>query len=99
MNLSKTTLNFAQKRGLDAYISESVSDGNDFIFYVLYIAEDDDGGEPAVTYIANHDGSFTYKGNIWLSDSVKEELPATIRDEKHLREVIQFLSDELKTAV
>lgn len=97
MKLSKTTSNFASKRDLDAYISESVSEDGGSIFYVLYIAEDDDG-EPAVTYLANYDGSFTYKGNIWLSDSIKEELPATIRDEKHLREVIQFLSNELKAA-
>lgn len=96
MQLSKTTMNFAKKRSLDLYISfadSSDKDSNDFLF--IDIGED--LSEPTLCYIANKDGSYTFSS---LLDNrykdLKEELPATIKDEKHLREVLSFISNEVK---
>lgn len=91
MSLSKTTINFAQKRGLDAYLIN----GEDNLLLCLDIGED--LSEPTFCYIANNDGSFSFSS---LIDNrykgLKEELPATIKDEKHLREVLDFISKEVK---
>ena len=43
----------------------------------------------------NADGSFTYFDTLSLSQEVKEELPATIKDEKHLRQVLAFIAAEV----
>ncbi len=84
MNLSKTTINFAEKRNIDLILGDT-----------LWIHTDLDGNEPVIIYAANDDGSFQFKTNISLCDSIKEELPAYIRDEKHLREVIAFIAKEV----
>lgn len=89
MMVSKTTTNFAGKRGIEL----SVEQFNDVD--VLCILEDDNDCEWLCSYYINDDGSFTWKGNIYLSQEVKEELPATIKDEKHLRQVIQFISENI----
>ena len=89
MNLSKTTTNFAGKRGIEL----SVERFNDMD--VLCIWEADNDCEWLCSYYINDDGSFTWKGNVYLSQEVKEELPATIKDEKHLRQVIQFISESI----
>ena len=47
------------------------------------------------SYRVNEDGSFTWNGNIYLAQEVKEELPATIKDEKHLRQVLKFISENI----
>ena len=87
MNISKITTNFAEARGLSVYIDEDTS--------ILWIGADNENiGEDICAYIANENGSFTWKGNVWLPHGTKEELPATIRDEKHLREVIDFISKD-----
>ncbi|UXM05279.1 hypothetical protein [Salmonella phage F115] len=89
MMVSKTTTNFAGKRGIEL----SVEQFNDMD--VLCILEADNDCEWLCSYYINDDGSFTWKGNIYLSKEVKEELPATIKDEKHLRQVIQFISENI----
>lgn len=89
MMVSKTTTNFAGKRGIEL----SVEQFNDMD--VLCIWEADNDCEWLCSYYINDDGSFTWKGNIYLSQEVKEELPATINDEKHLRQVIQFISENI----
>ncbi|QXV77432.1 hypothetical protein bas08_0057 [Escherichia phage DanielBernoulli] len=89
MMVSKTTTNFAGKRGIEL----SVEQFNDMD--VLCIWEADNDCEWLCSYYINDDGSFTWKGNIYLSQEVKEELPATIKDEKHLRQVIQFISENI----
>ncbi len=87
MNISKTTTNFAEARGLSVYVDEDTS--------TLWIAVDSENtGEDICCYFANDNGTFTFKGNVWLPRETKEELPATIRDEKHLREVIDFISKD-----
>ncbi|ENO2693361.1 hypothetical protein ACBB95_004242 [Salmonella enterica] len=89
MMVSKTTTNFAGKRGVEL----SVEQFNDMD--VLCIWEADNDCEWLCSYYINDDGSFTWKGNIYLSKEVKEELPATIKNEKHLRQVIQFISENI----
>lgn len=89
MMVSKTTTNFAGKRGIEL----SVEQFNDMD--VLCIWETDNDCEWLCSYYINDDGSFTWKGNIYLAQEVKEELPATIKDEKHLREVIKFISESI----
>lgn len=89
MMVSKTTTNFAVKRGIEL----SVEQFNDMD--VLCIWEADNDCEWLCSYYINDDGSFTWKGNVYLEQEIKEELPATIKDEKHLREVIKFISENI----
>lgn len=93
MELSKTTLNFAAKRGLVLDICEVDE-------YVendrLWIYTNPEDCEPDVSYVMNADGSFSYFDNLGLPDSIKEELPAFIKNEKHLREVLDFIATEMK---
>lgn len=89
MKLSKATTNFAAKRGFDLTIEEA--NGEQF----LAVWEADNDCEWMLTYFINNDGSFTFKGNVYLIRAIKEELPATIRDEKHLREVLVFIAAEM----
>lgn len=89
MMVSKTTTNFAGKRGVEL----SVEQFNDI--YVLCIWEVDNDCECLCSYRVNNDGSFTWNANVYLAQEVKEELPATIKDEKHLRQVIQFISENI----
>ena len=57
MNISKTTTNFAKTRGLSVYIDEDT--------FILWIgAESENIGEDICCYIANDNGTFTWKGNI-----------------------------------
>lgn len=92
MKISKTTINFAQKRGifLDICEGDEVMEQDRLWFYF-----DEDACEPDLSYIMNSDGSFTYFDTLSLSQEVKEELPATIKNEKHLRQVIEFLAGEI----
>jgi hypothetical protein len=92
MKISKTTINFAQKRGifLDICEGDEVMEQDRLWFYF-----DEDACEPDLSYIMNADGSFTYFDTLSLSQGVKEELPATIKNEKHLRLVIEFLASTI----
>jgi len=93
MNISKTTKTYAAKRGLDVTILDDVADQP-----LLAVWEAENDCEWMFTYIINDDGSLTWNGNVYLAKSITEELPATIRDEKHLREMLDFLGKELKAA-
>lgn len=87
MTISKTTINFARKRGLDVTIEDLNEGEGEF----LAVWELDNDCEWMFSYRVNEDGSFTWNGNVYLVDEIKEELPATIKDEKHLREVLAFV--------
>ena len=92
MNISKTTFNFGKKRGFWVELE-------DFDDLVTFTEIEEDGElacEWMFSYRMNEDGSFTWNGNVYLAKEIKEELPATIKDEKHLREVIAFVAKELK---
>jgi len=96
--LSKTTQNYAIRRGYEA-LDMSISGRDEFDeIPAVWVFEDDDEVEPAVIYRSNDDGGFTFYGTSWLDDAIKEELPATLRDEKHLREMINYLASERKAA-
>lgn len=91
--ISKMTINFAAKRNMLVEIVEA----DDFVeMDRLWIFTDVDACEPDVSYVANADGSFSFFDNINLPRELKEELPGYIRDEKHLREVIAFIANEMK---
>ncbi|WP_210498202.1 hypothetical protein [Vibrio crassostreae] len=93
MNISKTTENFAKKRGLEIEVSEPLGDIPNPI---VWIWEEGEDSEPMFSYLINEDESLSFRGNVYLDQSIKEELPAHIRDEKHLREVLDFVAKELK---
>lgn len=90
MSLSKTTIKFAQKRGLDVTV-EDFGEGE-----IVAVWELDNDCEWMFSYRVNPNGSYTWNGNIYLDQEIKEELPATIKDEKHLREVLAFVANEMK---
>ncbi len=93
MKLTKTTINFAQARGLFVQIDDLTAYGDNVI---LTISSERDE-TTYLEYIVNvESGAFNFKFNLDLVPaSVKEELPAYIRDEKHLREVLVFISENL----
>lgn len=89
MALTKTTTNFAKRHCFDLEI-------NSFEEYTLLcVYEIENDCEWMFSYRVNEDGSFTWNGNIYLAQEVKEELPATIKDEKHLRQVLKFISENI----
>lgn len=90
MNISKTTFNFAKKRGLDI----TVEDLGDCI--ALCIWEADKDCEWMCSYRIESD-KLAWNANVYLPQEVKEELPATIKDEKHLREVLAFIAKEVNS--
>lgn len=89
MALTKTTTNFAKRHSFDLEINSF----NDYTLLCVYEIEND--CEWMFSYRVNEDGSFTWNGNIYLAQEVKEELPATIKDEKHLRQVLKFISENI----
>ena len=89
MALTKTTTNFAKRHGFDLEINSF----EDYTLMCVYEIEND--CEWMFSYRVNEDGSFTWNGNIYLAQEVKEELPATIKDEKHLRQVLKFISENI----
>lgn len=89
MNISKTTINFAKRHNLDVTV-EDFGEG-----LQLCIWEADNDCEWLCSYRMNENGSFTWHGNVYLAQEIKEELPATIKDEKHLRQVLKFISGEI----
>lgn len=92
MKLSKTTVNFAERRGIFFdYVEGDDADGIDRVWFFF----DEEGCEPDLSYIMNQDGTFTYYHTLTLPQHIKEELPATIKNEKHFREVVDFLSNHI----
>ena len=85
MNISKTTINFAKRRGLYVTIEEI----NDAM--LLFVWDINNDCEWMFSYRVNNDGSFTWNGNVYLPQELKEELPATINNEKHLREMLDYV--------
>lgn len=85
MDISKTTINFAKRRGLYVTIEEI----NDAMLLLVWDINND--CEWMFSYRVNNDGSFTWNGNIYLPQELKEELPATLKDEKHVREMLDYV--------
>lgn len=87
--LSKTTQNYAYKRGLWASLLD-IDKG----YTLLTIGLEDEETDAELVYKCFDGESFTYCGNTWLDNDLKAELPAHIRNEKHLREVLDFIGKE-----
>ena len=89
MNISITTFNFAKKRGLEL----TVEDFGDTMQLCIWEAGND--CEWLCSYRINAN-NLTWHGNVYLDREVKEELPAYIKDEKHLRQVLAFIAENIK---
>lgn len=91
MTLTKTTVNFAVKRGLEL-------DVHDFDGATIIDLFELDGGycEPMCQFHLNADGSITWRGNIYLRTDIKEEVPAYCADETAFRKVLAFIANEIK---
>ncbi|MFW3388042.1 UNVERIFIED_CONTAM: hypothetical protein RF648_18770 [Kocuria sp. CPCC 205274] len=85
--INKSILNYAKARGIELEVdrdSEAV---------LFWDAKED--CEWMFSYgIASRDGSLVWRGNIYLPDDVKEELPAHIMTAAKLKEVIDYISKE-----
>ncbi len=56
---------------------------------------DDSDARGLVTYIVNENGTYTFHSKCEYSEVELEDLPATINNEKHLREVVKFIGSEV----
>ncbi|QVW27781.1 hypothetical protein [Hafnia phage Pocis76] len=88
MNISKTTFNMAKSRGLELTV-EDLGERMALCFW-----QADNECEWMFSYTI-HDDKLTWGGNIYLPQEIKEELPATIFDERQLRNVIKFVAKEM----
>ncbi|KER02841.1 hypothetical protein LGZ99_17310 [Photorhabdus temperata] len=93
MKITKTTINFAAKRNIEINTFTDEQDGD--VVWFSEINEDGETEAEPMFIMYNNENDLTWKGNIYLDKSVKEELPATINSEKHLKEVIVFLSQNI----
>lgn len=82
---TQTTVNFANKRNID--ITEW-----DVERAAIWEASND--FEPLVIYRATGTG-FLFDSAPTLPSHIREEIPAHVRDEKHLRQVIDFIVKSL----
>jgi len=89
MKITQTTTNFAAKRGL-------VLDADDKTIWVSVLNEN---VEPMFSLFCKDDGTASYKGNIWLPQCVKEEIPAFYRTERDLRAMIAFIGCEMSKTI
>ncbi|WP_219096290.1 hypothetical protein [Pseudomonas sp. UMAB-40] len=85
--LSKTTLNFAERHGYSLEFDSSDD--------VISVFEGDNDCEPLFT-IQHCNGEFFYRGNIYLPEEIKVELPHWMPDELRLRRVIAFVASARK---
>lgn len=83
--MTKTTTRYAERRNCFVEISEINKKS------VLWIGMAGEC-EPDVSYIANTDGTFTFKN---ADNKIIDDMPGTIWDEKHLRQVIEYVSENL----
>lgn len=87
--ITKTTVNFAKRHNLDVTI-ENFGEVDQ-----ICVWEANNDCEWMFSYTINANGSFNWYGNVYLAQDIKEELPATINDEKHLRAVLKFIAENI----
>lgn len=90
MKLTKTTENYAKARNL----AVTVEDLGNYCFVAVWEADND--CEWLFSYRMEDNGSFSWRGNVYLDQAIKEELPATLADEAALRRVLDYVAKELK---
>lgn len=91
--MTKTTENYAEKRGIVVDVLENYEYQKGLFADLVGINRDDyDYCEVEAQYIANEDGTFTFFNQ---HNKNLEDMPATIRDEKHLREVVAYVAEVL----
>jgi hypothetical protein len=87
--LNKNTVNYANKRELD--VTLEVDDET----VELWVWHESNDMEPLFILNVSDTGYF-YKGNVWLPNEIKEELPHWVKSTKELHNVLDFVSKELK---
>ena len=91
MIVTRTTQNFAQRRNLDV-TDWTISDGD----IGVAIWHQDDENTPLVVYRpVDIWGDFQFVYAPGLDLNTQEELPAWVNSEQRLREVIDFLAQEV----
>ncbi|MDM1841070.1 hypothetical protein [Serratia ureilytica] len=83
-DITKTTFNMAQKRGLTLTVEKLDGD------QCLCVWEAKNDMEWLFSYTLTSAG-LQWRGNVYLPDDLKEELPALITTEKKLREMVDFI--------
>ncbi|MEL5315730.1 hypothetical protein PTR49_05555 [Serratia ureilytica] len=83
-DITKTTFNMAQKRGLTLTVQKLDGD------QCLCVWEAKNDMEWLFCYTLTNAG-LQWRGNVYLPDDLKEELPALITTEKKLREMVDFI--------
>lgn len=86
MNISKTTHNFAEKRGMDVYLDD---DGR--VSISVCSAEGEIDSASAVYLVDEENGGLYF---VACYEKQIEDLPAYIFSEKQLRDVVLFISKE-----
>ncbi|EGV5393329.1 hypothetical protein FER63_23440 [Salmonella enterica] len=85
--INKSILNYAAKRGIELEVDR---DSEAVLFW-----DAREESEWMFSYgIAGRDGSLVWRGNIYLADELKEELPAHIMTGEKLKEVIDYIHRE-----
>ena len=83
-DITKTTFNMAQKRGLTLTVEKLDSE------HCLCVWESQNDMEWLFSYTLTGAG-LQWRANIYLPHELKEELPALIPNEKKLREMVDFI--------
>ena len=92
--LTQITDNYAEARGLTLYVRSILNEKINFFEEQLWIYNGEDA-QPLVIYSFTPDQTFNFISNGQLAEAVKEELPAWIKNEKHLRQVLDFIPKSL----
>ena len=88
--INKSILNYADKRGITLEVDKESES-------VLFWEKDQDCEWMFSYNICSMDWSLSFRGNIYLPDSIKEELPGWINTPAKLKEVIDFIHKEYIT--
>ena len=91
-NIHATTKKIAHDRDLTLDKANDIHETDETVIDIMDYRDECPNWEVAA-YIVNDDGSYTFFRCI--DAPFKEELPATIKDEKHFRQVLKFIGKEM----
>lgn len=92
MKISKTTYNYATNRSLELVMDDEEHENGTSVLALFEAGED---CEHMFSFWAMPCGGFSYKGNVYLPEHIRCELPHYMKDERALRDVIDFIAKEL----